>query len=112
MKLRRPGHLTEADRAAFQVLGLMEDADGYDVLAVDTRWRQLRAELHPDKPGGDAAKFDQARKAYDAARFYALQPKPCVACGGKGKQPAPSRRGGFKAPLELNCTTCKGSGLR
>src|SRR3546814_10489787 len=77
MIARRPGHLSDADRAAFKVLGLEDDPDSYDVQAIDGRWRELRTQLHPDKPTGDAAKFDEARKAYNAARFYALEPKPC-----------------------------------
>lgn len=110
--IRQPGVLSRHDRAAFLVLGLEDEPDTYDVQAVDARWRQLRTELHPDKPGGDAAKFSEAKKAYDAARFYALEPKPCPSCNGTGKQPAASQRGGFAAPLQLRCDACRGSGRR
>lgn len=114
MIARRPGRLTDADRAAFQVLGLTDEPDTYDVQAVDARWRQLRTELHPDKPTGDAVKFDLARKAYQAARFYALEPKPCPDCQGSGKREAPSQRSAtFGAnPLMFACDTCRGSGQR
>lgn len=110
---QRKGILKDVDRAAFKVLGLDEDPDSYDVQVVDSRWRELRSQLHPDRSGGDAAKFDAAKKAYDAARFYALEPKPCPACKGAGKVEAPSQRGGFgSAPLTINCGTCRGSGRR
>lgn len=111
---RRPGYLSDADRAAFKVLGLEEDPDTYAVTDVDTRWRQLRAQLHPDKPTGDAQQFALSYKAYQAARFYALEPKRCPDCQGTGKREAPSQRSGvFGAnPLMFNCDTCRGSGLR
>lgn len=108
---RRPGYLSDAERAAFQTLGLRAAPDTYDVLAVDTRWRQLRTELHPDKPGGDAAKFDEARKAHAAARFYALQPKPCSTCGGNKKVERASRNP-LLPPMLVNCPACRGSGER
>lgn len=111
MIARRPGHLSQADRNAFKVLGLEEDPDSYDVQAVDARWRELRTQLHPDKPTGDAAKFDEARKAYQAARFYTLEPKPCLDCDGKGKV-LRANRNPLLAPMPVNCSTCRGSGIR
>lgn len=105
--------LDRNDAAAFQVLGLHDQPDTYTVQAVDAAWRHLRSELHPDRPGGDAAKFNAAKKAYDAARFYALQPKPCPTCEGSGKVPAPDqRRASFAQPILIMCTTCYGSGHR
>src|SRR3546814_8082324 len=111
MIARRPGHLSDADRAAFKVLGLEDDPDSYDVQAIDGRWRELRTQLHPDKPTGDAAKFDEARKAYNAARFYALEPKPCNECKGSGKVEK-TQRNPQLAPMRVNCGTCRGSGQR
>lgn len=108
----RKGVLRQEDREAFKVLGLDEDPDSYDVQAVDSRWREVRSQLHPDRPGGDAAKFDVTRKAYEAARFYVLEPKPCPTCKGTGRVATPSQRGGFGAPLERRCDTCHGSGRR
>lgn len=113
MIARRPGHLSDADRAAFKVLGLEDDPDSYDVQAVDGRWRELRTQLHPDKPTGDAAKFDEARKAYQAARFYTLEPKLCSDCDGKGKvEKTTVTRNPLLPPLMVNCNTCRGSGQR
>lgn len=110
-RLRTPLNRSGLDRDAFQVLGLLEDPDSYDVQAVDSRWRDLRSQLHPDRPGGDAAKFDQARKAYDAARHYVLQPKPCPDCGGTGKREVVRANDGFGVgTMTLNCKTCKGRG--
>jgi DnaJ-class molecular chaperone len=97
---------------AFSVLGLHLNADVYTVLDVDARWRVLRSELHPDKPSGDAAKFHEAKQAYDVARQYALEPKPCKSCHGTGKREVPGSHGRFTAPLEMVCATCKGSRQR
>lgn len=108
---RRAGVLNDKDRAAFVTLGLVDDPDSYDVQAIDSQWRTLRSELHPDKPTGDQDKFDTARKAYDAARFYALEPKPCADCDGKGKVEKPSRNP-ILPPMTVNCATCRGSGQR
>lgn len=112
MSSTRKGSLTRNDREAFKSIGLFEEPDTYTVLDVDARWRILRSQLHPDKPGGVASQFDAARKAYDAARFYALEPKPCGDCDGHGKVQAPSQRGSFTATLMINCSTCKGSGRK
>lgn len=107
----RVGSVSKRDREAFKVLGLEDDPDSYDVQTVDARWRELRTQLHPDKPTGDAAKFDEARKAYQAARFYTLEPKPCHDCDGKGKV-LRTNRNPLLAPLLVNCSTCRGSGIR
>lgn len=102
-----------ADREAFKVLGLDGDPDDYDVQKVDARWRELRTQLHPDRPTGDAVKFDEARKAHAAARFYALEPKACRDCDGTGKvEKTNPGRNPLQAPIKINCGTCRGSGLR
>lgn len=100
------------DRAAFQVMGFDGDPDVVTVLELDTRWRALRSELHPDKPTGDAERFDTVKKAYEAARFYALEPKPCGECGGTGKVKRLGGSGFTATTLTINCPVCKGSGLR
>lgn len=110
MTVRLKAQLTR-DREAFKVIGLDGEPDDYDVQDVDAAWRTLRTQLHPDKPGGDAAKFDEARKAHAAARFYSLQPKPCQTCKGSGKREVPSNRS-FGAPLLMRCDTCGGGGQR
>lgn len=95
-------------RRSFELLGLPLEAD---VQEIDARWRELRTQLHPDKPTGDAEKFDQTRKAYDDARFHALQPKPCEDCEGTGKRLVKSQNP-LQAPLPMTCRTCRGSGQR
>lgn len=100
------------DRAAFPVLGFDGDPDQVTVLELDSRWRELRSTLHPDKPGGDAVKFDEVRKAYEAARFYSLEPKPCVECQGRGKVERKGPGGFGPSDLLINCPTCRGSGQR
>lgn len=101
--------ITQFGRDAFEHLGLSIDAT---VEQVDERWRTLRSAVHPDRPGGDAQKFHLARVAYNEARFWSLEPKPCAECGGSGKRP-PERYAGIgtrEDSLRLNCRACKGSG--
>ena len=41
------------------------------VTVVKNAYFELSKKLHPDMPGGDAAKFDLLKKAYDQAlKFY------------------------------------------
>lgn len=84
------------------ILGLPPGASADDI---QTRWRQLRSELHPDH-GGDAEKFHQASEAYAAAIFDARQPRPCQACGGNGSLKVVN---GFHT-TKLSCEACGGSG--
>lgn len=105
---------TNAEREAFRLLGFNDDPDKYDALTIDTRWRTMRSQLHPDRHQDDpnaGHKFDQTRKAYELARAYTLKPKPCRDCGGTGKilrdSPNP-----LMPPTRINCKTCKGSGSR
>jgi DnaJ-class molecular chaperone len=108
MLKQRPGTLTAQDRAAFETLGLTPEAT---VLEVDDAWRNLRSLLHPDREGGDAHKFDLARKAHAAARFYALEPKPCGKCVA-GKVEIETTKGFGGSIMKVNCPDCKGSGYR
>lgn len=108
---KREQRFATADREAFRSIGLFEEPDTYDVQDVDARWRVLRSQLHPDKPGGVASQFDAARKAYEAARFYVLEPKPCNTCNGAGKVDGPASRG-FGPPIRVSCSACRGSGQR
>ncbi len=48
----------------WEVLGVMEKS-GPD--GINGMYRVLRSRFHPDKPGGDAAKFDAVQKAFDQA---------------------------------------------
>lgn len=99
---------------AFKLLGFNDRPDNYDALTVDTRWRTLRSELHPDRNQGDedaADRFDQARKAYELARAYTLEPKPCGSCGGTGKVERESTNPLLPA-TKINCRDCRGSGQR
>jgi DnaJ-class molecular chaperone len=100
------------DRAAFKMLGFDGEPDSITVEEVDTRWRELRSALHPDKATGDAVRFHECNLAYKAARFYALQPKPCNNCEGLGKINRNSSRGFAGAKLYINCSRCRGSGLK
>lgn len=88
----------------FDVLELSHDSTPADV---EARWRVLRSELHPDK-GGDAAKFDEAKKAYEAALYEASQPKLCDNCGGAGKV---SVQRGFNQTTVV-CPVCHGSRVK
>lgn len=85
----------------FDVLNLPQDATPADV---EARWRVLRSELHPDK-GGDAEKFDEAKKAYEKALHEASQPKVCENCGGAGKVVV--QRGFIQTTVV--CQACRGS---
>lgn len=87
----------------FQVLGLDESASP---AMVEARWRELRSEHHPDH-GGDAERFHECRKAYEAAHALASEPKPCQSCGGAGKVTVAR---GFNQ-VKLPCTTCGGDGV-
>lgn len=88
----------------FDTLGLPETATAAEV---ETRWRTLRAELHPDK-GGDADQFHEAQKAYTKALAIANEPKICEPCGGAGKVTVAR---GFNQ-VKLPCEACGGSGER
>lgn len=86
----------------FAVLGLEESASPDEVKA---RWRSLASEHHPDN-GGSAERFDECRKAYEAAHSLASEPKPCGNCGGAGKVTVTR---GFNQ-VKLPCSVCHGSG--
>lgn len=60
---------------------------------------------HPDR-GGDAAKFDELRRAYKRALEEASAPQPCGSCGGSGR--VKYTRGFYS--VELPCSACGGSG--
>lgn len=48
-------------KSFYEVLGVAEDASSDDVKRA---FRKLGAQLHPDSPGGDEARFKQANEAY------------------------------------------------
>lgn len=91
------------DETAFEVLALPLTATADEV---KTRWRELASLYHPDN-GGDAAKFHQAKTAYEIAHRVASEPKPCDSCGGSGK---------IKTVRGINvvttmCQICGGAGI-
>ncbi len=61
-----PGTSTASTTDWWTVLGIPRNAPA-DV--IEARARELLGALHPDKPGGDAAKFVAVRTARDAARM-------------------------------------------
>lgn len=74
--IERHGGASILDRAftGFTALPAPDSATWFDVLAVpqsasadDVRaaWQRLRSRWHPDKPDGNAARFDIINKAYD-----------------------------------------------
>jgi DnaJ-class molecular chaperone len=77
-----------------EILGLPKTASHADI---KTAFRRLAAQHHPDR-GGDAAKFNQIRKAYEQA----LRPRKCPECQGRGhirvKEGATTRK--------VPCPTC------
>lgn len=89
--------------AAFAALGLGPDAD---VAAVEAAWRRLRSELHPDRPDGDAERFDAGRRAYELARAHAAAPRRCLTCDGLGKL---HQQRGFHV-MSRACPACRGTG--
>jgi DnaJ-class molecular chaperone len=90
------------DRAvtALETLGLDE---GVSAQAIETRWRELRGQLHPDR-GGDGAAFDQARKAFELAHAEAIaREATCATCGGSGEVKVAR---GFNQ-VAIACPVCK-----
>ncbi len=53
-----------AARVWWEVLGVPRNALPSEIR---NAYRALRSSYHPDRPNGDAAKFDEVQKAYDAA---------------------------------------------
>lgn len=51
-------------RSWWQVLLVSQHATATEIL---TAYRNLRSTYHPDKPGGNAARFDEVQKAYEQA---------------------------------------------
>lgn len=94
----------EFDMSPFEILGLTDTASPTEV---QTRWRELASEHHPDR-GGDPEKFHVCREAYEAALKESEEPKPCAECGGVGKIRV-SR--GFNQ-VTTTCPTCRGSGVK
>lgn len=95
----KPVLRVRCDPKAFELLGLATDAS---VEEVDSAWRTLRRDAHPDK-GGNEERFDGLRRAYQSARFWALEPKRCPECDGTGDKP--DARQYLKT-----CDACHGSG--
>lgn len=47
---------------------LLEVPPSATLLEAETAYKRLRSQHHPDRPGGDASKFDGVQKAIEAAR--------------------------------------------
>lgn len=85
-------------------LGLDEEATEEQL---KERWRELASTHHPDR-GGDAAQFNEYRKAYAAALEELKAPKGCELCKGTGKVLVGT---GFQS-VRMTCQECGGSGQR
>lgn len=91
---------------AAQVLGIEIELGEPTLAQVNQAWRDARSRLHPDREGGDADKFDRARKAYDLLHRHVTRPRVCPDCLGEGKT---SHARGFTV-LKLPCSRCRGTG--
>jgi len=88
---------------AFEVLGVDKSATCEKLRA---RWRALASEHHPDR-GGDAGKFAEMRRAYDAAHQVATTRESwCQSCHGRGFKQI--RKGFYSA--RTPCEECDGMG--
>jgi DnaJ-class molecular chaperone len=70
------------------------------------RWRVLRSQLHPDREGGDAEKFNEAKQAYDTLYAFITRTRDCPVCFGVGKV---ETRHGFDV-MRQTCRRCHGTG--
>ncbi len=90
---------------AYALFGWAPGAD-VPLPELNARWRALRSDLHPDRPGGDPERFDAGRRAYDLLHRHVTRPRPCPECDGAGKV---HHQRGF-ATLSLPCSRCRGTG--
>lgn len=89
--------------APCEVLGVDKTASTEELRS---RWRALASEHHPDR-GGDAGKFAEMRRAYDAAYKSATEREAwCQVCHGSGFI---SRSKGFFT-TRVPCPECDGIG--
>lgn len=72
---------------------------------IKQRFRDLAAQVHPDK-GGDPAAFHELRSAHDRLLAWLAKPKRCRACQGAGKVNLSKTR----TPLFKRCSACAGKG--
>ena len=66
--LPAPGKTTRTWRAVF---GWREGAD-ISATSLETAYRRLRSETHPDRPGGSAEAFNEVQVAYEQARLEVI----------------------------------------
>ena len=98
----------------YRILGvtpIKSDAD------IRTQYRSLARAAHPDRPGGDPARFDQVTKAYEAIKDRPARAKhkeamkllgrECQPCRGRGWQ---ARQKNFSTTQKLTCEECGGCG--
>lgn len=92
----------------FEQLGLETTAT---VEEVKKAWRQLASVHHPDH-GGDGAKFNELRQAYQAAlkltSVHSVAAEKCPLCFGSGRMFNPNSRGFTN--IKIMCRACMGSG--
>lgn len=63
---------------------VLEISDGFTPEALKSAWHKAAHRFHPDKPGGDAVKFKEAKAAFDLLQSnkpqenysFQYQPKP------------------------------------
>lgn len=91
---------------AAEVFGISLDETEPTMGELDARWRELRSALHPDREGGDADKFAEAKQAYDVLHKHLNRPRICNHCNGHGTT---LWQKGFTT-LHRKCTHCDGTG--
>jgi DnaJ-class molecular chaperone len=80
----------------YEILGIAPDASDVEIRIA---YKRLAMKHHPDREGGDAAKFDAIQKAYKG-----LQNAVCPVCNGRGQ--VRERKGAFTRLV--NCPRCWG----
>jgi DnaJ-class molecular chaperone len=97
----------------YAVFGLTPSAT---MIELHTAYIQLASKYHPDRAGGDAAKFveltmakvvlfdSETRRAYDDQRRALLT--PCYMCNGEGTI---VKQRGYHAKKRVTCPECNGT---
>jgi len=76
-----------------------------NLLKIKRVFREIILLHHPDK-GGDAAKFQEIREAFNRLNKYLTTPQRCKFCEGTGKEEIQK---GFKT-FYIICKVCRGEG--
>lgn len=108
-----------AEQAAV-VLDVDMSAPGFSEEVVQLAYRSRAKRYHPDKPGGDVAKFVEADKAKCILIKWLARPKAppppdasipidkCLQCAGAGRRKV---QRGFRS-MTIMCGACRGTGER